>query len=165
MKNATNNTVEMLALAARVEDPRLKGEILMHIFNEAKWEQCLREHKEKIDIEIDKVAMDLVREEVTLDMDYVALYKVYRDCENDGAESGTFAHFLNCVREEVTYELLCMMAEREARVLGEIITKEEFNKKSFNDFLLNADIRAEGDAEFPEGRVSVDSYFWEVIGL
>lgn len=162
---ANLNVFDLLALADRTEDPRLKGEILLYAHNETPWGPGAEEFQDKIENMIDDIAMDLVREEVTLDMDYVALYKVYRDCENDGAESGTFAHFLNCVREEVTYELLCMMAEREAKVLGEVITKEEFNEKSFNDFLLNADIRAEGDAEFPEGRVSVDSYFWEVIGL
>lgn len=164
MKNANIAVADLLNLAGRTEDLRLKGEILMHVFNEARWEHCLRESKEKIDIMIDKVVMDLMREEVTLDMGYLDLYKVYRDCENDEAKSDTFAYYFNSAREEVTRELLYVMAERRATVLGEVITQEEFAEKSYNEYLSDADIRAEYDADFPEGKVNVDDYFWEVIG-
>ena len=162
--NAQMNIADLLNIAARTEDLRLKGEILMYAFNEAKWEHSIRENGEKIYDEIHKVAMDLVREEVTLNTDYVGLYKVYRDCENDGAKNNTFARHLNYVREEVCYELLCVMAERKAKVLHEVITQEEFAQKSFNDFLADIDFRSECCADFPMDGISVDDYFWEVIG-
>ena len=162
--NAKMNIADLFALVDRTENLYLKGEILMYAFNEAKWEHCVRENGEKIYDEIHKVAMDLVRKEVTLDTHYVELYKIYRDCENDEAKGNTFAHYLNYVREEVTYELLCVMVERRATVLGEIITKEEFEQKSFNDFLADIDFRAECCADFPMDEVSVDDYFWAVIG-
>lgn len=164
MMNTNAKIADLFVLAGRVEDLRLKGEILMHIFNEAKWDHCLGECKEKVDIEIDKVAMDLVREEVTLDVDYVGLYKIYRDCENDESKNNTFAHYLNYVRSEVCYELLCVMAERRAKVLGEVIVQEEFDEKSFNDFLADIDFRCECCADFPEDNVNIESYFWESIG-
>ena len=162
--NAQMNIAELLNVAARTEDLRLKGEILMYAFNNAKEEHSIRENGEKIYDEIHKVAMDLIREEVTLDTDYVGLYKIYRDCENDETKNNTFARHLNYVRSEVTYELLCVMAEQKAKVLREVITKEEFAQKSFNDFLADIDFRSECCADFPMDGVSVDDYFWAVIG-
>ena len=162
--NAQMNIADLLNIAARTEDLCLKGEILMYAFNEAKWEHSIRENGEKIYDEIHKVAMDLVREEVTPDTGYIDLYKVYRDCENDEAKNNTFARHLNYVREEVCYELLCVMAERKAKVLHEVITQEEFAQKSFNDFLADIDFRSECCADFPMDGISVDDYFWEVIG-
>ena len=159
MMNANIAVADLLALEERVEDLRLKGEILYSLFGKLEGESV-----EEVDVKLHQVAMDLVREEVTLGIGYVDLYKIYRDCENDEAKNNTFAHYLNYVREEVTYELLYRMALKEAKVLEEAIEPKEFSQLTFNEVLRDIDIRSEYLADFPEEYVSIDGYFWEVIG-
>ena len=159
MMNANIAVADLLALEERVEDLRLKGEILYSLFGKLEGESG-----EEVDVKLHQVAMDLVREEVTLDISYVDLYKIYRDCENDEAKNNTFAHYLNYVREEVTYELLYRMALKDAKVLEEAIEPKEFSQLTFNEVLRDIDIRSEYLADFPEEYVSIDGYFWEVIG-
>lgn len=160
---ANLNVFDLLALVDRTEDPRLKGEILLYAHNETPWGPGTEDAQDKIENMIDDIAMNLVREEVKVDMDYVALYKIYRDAKKAKIEMQTFASYQNCVREKVTYEFLCAMVEREAKTLGEIITEKEFARKTLFDFVLSVDIRADHDAEFPEGRVSIEDYFWSMI--
>jgi hypothetical protein len=159
MKNATNNAVEMLALAARVEDPRLKGEILYHLLDILEFE----DDREGVIDETSLLAMEVLRKEVNLGTDYVGLYKVYRDCEATAAHN-TFAEYCNSVVREVAYELLCVMAERGAKVLGDVITEEELDEMSYDDIISASEIRAEYECDFPEARVDIDAYFWKSIG-
>lgn len=99
----------------------------------------------------------------TNNTDYVGLYKVYRDCEAIVAHN-TFAEYCNSVVREVAYELLCVMAERGAKVLGDVITEEELRDMSYDDIISESEIRAEYECDFPEARVDIDAYFWKSIG-
>lgn len=105
--NAQMNIADILNLASRVEDPRLKGEILYHLLDILE----LEDDREGVIDETSLLTMEVLRKEVNLGTDYVGLYKVYRDCEATAAHN-TFAKYCNSVVREVAYELLCVMAER-----------------------------------------------------
>ena len=157
--NAQMNITELLNIASRTEDPRLKGEILYHLLDILELEDV----REGVIDETSLLAMEVLRKEVNLGTDYVGLYKVYRDCEATTAR-GTFAEYCNSVVREVAYELLCVMAEREAKVLGDVITKEELDEMSYDDIISASEIRAEYECDFPGARVNIDAYFWKSIG-
>lgn len=140
-------------------ESRLNGEILYHLLDILE----LEDDREWVIDETSLLAMEVLRKEVNLGTDYVGLYKVYRDCEATTAR-GTFAEYCNSVVKEVAYELLCVMAERGAKVLGDVITKEELDEMSYDDIISESEIRAEYECNFPEARVDIDAYFWKSIG-